>query len=110
MKNRVRRGAARLKRVYTEPWTVRSAQLNVLIWSAVMLLGLGNFAIGLLAGGNVRAFWAGFSIVVLLFDATMLKWSLTGLFWRKAQEELAREEALITEAFYAMVIDEYKHP
>jgi hypothetical protein len=87
---------------------MRAAKFNTAVWCLVCLFGAGNFAIGLLFGGSFRAFWTGFSVGLLLVNFTVLKWAVTGLLWRKAQDDLAREEALITESFYAMVIEEYK--
>ena len=111
MKNKVRRGAARIKRVYTEPWTVRSGKINVAVWSFASLVAVGNFAMGVMVGmEQLRWLWSVINIGLLFFDFTMLKWSVTGLMWRKAVDAMALEHARDNEAFYAIVINEYKHP
>lgn len=111
MKNKVRRGAARIKRAYTQPWTVRTAKINVVVWSVACLVAVGNFAMGVMVGmEQLRWVWSLINIGLLFFDFTMLKWSVTGLAWRKATDALALEHAREHEAFYAIVMNEYKHP
>jgi len=110
MKNKFRRAGAHLKRVYTEPWTVRSAKINTVVWAAGTAVGVANFAMGVFGSSSWVWLVTVVNIALVCFDLTMLKWSVSGLLWRKAQDDLARDEALITEAFYAMVINEYKRP
>ena len=110
MKNRVRRCGAYLKRVYTEPWTVRSAKINTAVWSIASLVGVANFGLGIMSPTSLKWLWLVVNLIVMLFDFTMLKWSATGLLWRKAQDEALAQKQRDNEAFYAMVMNEYKLP
>lgn len=102
------RGAAHLKRVYTQPWTVRYAKINVALWLVGTAVAVVNFGLGMMAPVSLKWLWAVVNLGILTFDLTMLKWAVTGLLWRKGEDARKAQIASDIEAFNAMVMNEYK--
>lgn len=92
MKSKIRGAAAQLKRTYTEPWTARSAWINVCIWSGMLLWSLCSVVLGMLGDVVMRWVWLTLNVGVIVFQVTMLKLSVQGLIWRKEQDR-SRAEA-----------------
>jgi hypothetical protein len=103
MKAKMRRGARRWKRVYKEPWTVRSAWINVVVWGAMTGWTFGLIAWGLLNDERLRWVWLTFQAAMLFVQFTVVKWSVDGLRWRTRQDLLRKEE----EKFLEMMEEAY---
>ena len=97
-----------MKRCNTRPWTLRSARFNVALWTFATAIAVLNIAMNIWLPTTTWWLWLTVNCMTALFDGTMLRWSVIGYFWRKEQDALEREESLITEAFYALIIEEYK--
>lgn len=87
-----------LRRMYKRPYTDKAARTNVIIWSLVTLapvasLGFDVFVVGPGWGDLVN-------IAVLVFDATMLTWSIQGTAYRRRYRAAERYFIEVLEEIY----------
>lgn len=98
------------ERVFTQPHSVRSAKMNLWGWGGATTIALANVGMNVLLWPSWAYLWLAVNLSIAALDGTMLWWSTIGLFWRKEQDARAAEKAATSEAFYALVMNEYKRP
>lgn len=89
---------------------MRSARINLLLWSICTLVAAANVAMNLLLRTDLMYFWLAVNAVTVMFDVTCLKYAVHGYFWRKEQDAArARDEEEMAK-FMTVITDGYQKP
>ena len=106
----MRRFPAWVKQAYTRPWTVRSAKINLATWTGCTVLWFGNIGLNLLLDTPTRWVWLAINVACLFLTATVLRYAVTGLLWRKAEDAKEAEKKATDEAFFSLIMREHGRP
>jgi hypothetical protein len=99
MKNKLAGFGRDLQGAFKTPHTVRSAKRNVWVWSICSLMAAVNIAMNVQLQAPLMWVWLAINVVTLFFDATVLRWSVIGYFWRKDLDAQAAKWQTLVEQY-----------